>query len=110
MGRESPEVAQANRSSDDFHTAAIRKEEATVTKTEADAQGGWDSDEPITTDAQAGVQQIEATTNVWTKGALIFAYVWIWIICESKSLSKEKREREGEGEEVDERCILIRST
>uniref|UniRef100_A0A8H7K6S3 Major facilitator superfamily (MFS) profile domain-containing protein n=1 Tax=Bionectria ochroleuca TaxID=29856 RepID=A0A8H7K6S3_BIOOC len=80
MGRESPEVAQANRSSDDFHTAAIRKEEATVTKTEADAQGGWDSDEPITTDAQAGVQQIEATTNVWTKGALIFAYVWIWII------------------------------
>ncbi|CAI6095397.1 unnamed protein product [Clonostachys chloroleuca] len=80
MGRESPEVAQANRLSDDFHTAAIRKEEATVTKTEADAQGGWDSDEPITADAQAGVQQIEATTNVWTKGALIFAYVWIWII------------------------------
>jgi hypothetical protein len=39
-----------------------------------------DSDEPFHLDAQAGVQNIEATTSVWTVTALTVAYVMIWVI------------------------------
>ncbi|PGH13038.1 hypothetical protein AJ79_03875 [Helicocarpus griseus UAMH5409] len=39
-----------------------------------------DSDEATTSDYQEGVRKIEATTQVWTTGNLIFAYVMIWII------------------------------
>ena len=35
---------------------------------------GESSQERLTEDAQAGVQNIEATTAVWTKKALIIAY------------------------------------
>ncbi|CAM6002887.1 unnamed protein product [Sphagnum balticum] len=35
---------------------------------------------PIHLDAQAGVQEIEATATVWTKTSLIVAYVMIWLI------------------------------
>lgn len=66
---------------DDFHAAAARKEEANVDTNDADHQAGWDTDEPINKDAQAGIQNIEATTMVWNKKALIAAYVWIWVIC-----------------------------
>ncbi|KAF4121628.1 Fungal trichothecene efflux pump (TRI12) [Geosmithia morbida] len=62
--------------------AAARKEGVTVTDVDAtnmDHTGSADdSDDAL--DAQAGVQGIEATTSVWTKAALIFAYVWIWIV------------------------------
>lgn len=67
---------------DDYAAAAGRKETATV-NTNAnrnDDYAGSDGDEPFHKDAQAGVQNIEATTSAWTKSALIFAYVWIWII------------------------------
>ncbi|KAK5693150.1 MFS siderochrome iron transporter 1 [Elasticomyces elasticus] len=40
-----------------------------------------DSDsEIISHDAQTGVQKMEATTQLWTRNDLIFAYVWIWVI------------------------------
>uniref|UniRef100_A0A8H7K9X7 Major facilitator superfamily (MFS) profile domain-containing protein n=1 Tax=Bionectria ochroleuca TaxID=29856 RepID=A0A8H7K9X7_BIOOC len=65
---------------DDFHAAAARKEEANVDTNDVDYQAGWDTDEPINKDAQAGIQNIEATTMVWNKKALIAAYVWIWVI------------------------------
>ncbi|KAF4471932.1 Siderophore iron transporter mirB [Fusarium albosuccineum] len=39
-----------------------------------------DDEEPITADAQAGVQNIEAVTSVWTTTALVVAYVMIWFI------------------------------
>jgi hypothetical protein len=39
-----------------------------------DAGSGSDSD-AVSTDAQAGVQAIEATTSVWSKRDLILAYI-----------------------------------
>ncbi|KAI9155342.1 siderophore transporter [Paramyrothecium foliicola] len=39
-----------------------------------------DNDEVVHADAQAGVQNIEAAVSVWTKTALIVAYVMIWVI------------------------------
>ncbi|KAJ3522901.1 hypothetical protein NM208_g12670 [Fusarium decemcellulare] len=41
---------------------------------------GFDSDEPIDPNAQAGVQNMQAITSVWTRPALITAYISIWII------------------------------
>lgn len=75
-------MAAHAREDDDFHAAASRKEEATMNNTQGDQETGWDSSEPISKDAQAGIQQIEATTSVWNKKALIAAYIWIWVICE----------------------------
>lgn len=40
----------------------------------------YDSDEPIDPNAQAGVQKMEATANVWTKKSMILAYVLIWLV------------------------------
>lgn len=54
--------------------------EGSVPRPLDDNHSGSDSDEPFHKDAQAGVQEIEVTTTVWSKSALIFAYVWIWII------------------------------
>jgi hypothetical protein len=39
------------------------------------AQDNDSDDEPVHRDAQAGVQKMEATTQVWTKKHLIAAYV-----------------------------------
>ncbi|KND92515.1 Siderophore iron transporter mirB [Tolypocladium ophioglossoides CBS 100239] len=39
-----------------------------------------DEEQQIDRNAQAGVQDIEATTTVWTKTALVVAYVMIWLI------------------------------
>lgn len=39
-----------------------------------------DDEQPFDSDAQAGVQDIEATTTVWTKTALGVAYAMIWLI------------------------------
>ncbi|KAL6852204.1 MFS general substrate transporter [Trichoderma novae-zelandiae] len=39
-----------------------------------------DQDEGIDTSAQAGVQNIEAITSVWTKSALFTAFAMIWVI------------------------------
>ncbi|MCJ1283550.1 hypothetical protein MMC26_002880 [Xylographa opegraphella] len=40
----------------------------------------FDAEKPVHPDAQAGVQNIEAVTSVWTTTSLIIAYVMIWII------------------------------
>ncbi|PTB61786.1 MFS general substrate transporter [Trichoderma citrinoviride] len=39
-----------------------------------------DADDGIDTKAQAGVQNIEAITSVWTKSALFTAFAMIWVI------------------------------
>ncbi|PGH05894.1 hypothetical protein GX51_02675 [Blastomyces parvus] len=39
-----------------------------------------DTDESLSADAQDGVRKIQATTQVWSRGHLIFAYVMIWVI------------------------------
>lgn len=66
----------------DYDLAA--KELATVNAQHAgdnsSSAGGWDSDEPIDPEAQAGVQNIEATAAVWTTASLILAYVMIWVV------------------------------
>ncbi|KAF4463517.1 siderophore iron transporter [Fusarium albosuccineum] len=41
---------------------------------------GFDSDEPIDPNAQAGVQNMQAITSVWMRPALVTAYISIWII------------------------------
>lgn len=65
---------------DDFHAAAERKEVDTTRADGDHEHTGSDSETPFHKDAQAGVQNIEATTSVWSKTALIVAYVWIWVI------------------------------
>lgn len=64
----------------DTHDSAGARKEAALDTEAQEKHSGSDSDEPIHKDAQAGVQNIEATTTVWTKGALITAYVMIWVI------------------------------
>lgn len=39
-----------------------------------------DSETPVDENVQAGVQNIQAITSVWTRPALIMAYVSMWII------------------------------
>jgi hypothetical protein len=39
-----------------------------------------DEDSQVDTQAQAGIQAIEAVTLSWTKKALIFAYTMIWLL------------------------------
>ncbi|QSS64989.1 siderophore iron transporter [Histoplasma capsulatum] len=39
-----------------------------------------DAEDQLSADAQDGVRKIQATTRVWSKGHLIFAYVMIWVI------------------------------
>ncbi|EEQ85362.1 MFS siderochrome iron transporter 1 [Blastomyces dermatitidis] len=39
-----------------------------------------DTDESLSADAQDGVRKIQATTQVWSRRHLIFAYVMIWVI------------------------------
>ena len=70
-----------NTTNNSFDAAAERKEN--LPPTTAEAGFSSDSDSGIDKDAQAGIQDIEATTTVWSKTALIAAYVWIWIICMS---------------------------
>ncbi|KAF7550761.1 hypothetical protein G7046_g7917 [Stylonectria norvegica] len=74
MGAVPEEVPRT--SPDGFDEAAANKEAGTNID---QAKFGSDSDEPLS-DAQAGVQNIEAITKIWTKSALITAYVMIWII------------------------------
>ncbi|MCJ1294906.1 hypothetical protein MMC34_006465 [Xylographa carneopallida] len=45
-----------------------------------DLHAGFEGEEPVHLGAQAGVQEIEAVTSVWTTTSLIVAYVMIWII------------------------------
>lgn len=56
------------------HEAQADKELTTVTS------HVYDSDEPIDPNAQAGVQNIEATAAVWTTASLILAYALIWVV------------------------------
>ncbi|KAK3117031.1 MFS siderochrome iron transporter 1 [Teratosphaeriaceae sp. CCFEE 6253] len=61
----------------------VEDERTTESKTEAvhtDASARDSDSEVVSQDAQAGVQKMEATTQVWTRNHLIAAYVWIWII------------------------------
>ncbi|KAK3068166.1 MFS siderochrome iron transporter 1 [Teratosphaeriaceae sp. CCFEE 6253] len=64
--------------------APVVEDETTAeSKTEAvhtDASARDSDSEIVSQDAQAGVQKMEATTQVWTRNHLIAAYVWIWII------------------------------
>ncbi|KAI6783661.1 Siderophore iron transporter-like protein [Emericellopsis cladophorae] len=75
--------ARRERSSSNSNIGTDKKE-ATYTDTGAEAARRDPADdtdhEAIDKEAQAGVQNIEATTTVWSKKALIFAYVWIWVI------------------------------
>lgn len=50
---------------------ALNKEVGVTT----DEAGSGSESESISTDAQAGVQAIEATTSVWSKRDLILAYI-----------------------------------
>ncbi|KAF7545339.1 hypothetical protein G7Z17_g9246 [Cylindrodendrum hubeiense] len=59
-----------------FDEAAQKELGGVVEQTHA----GSDSEDAITDDAQAGVQDIEAITKTWTRTALITAYVMIWVI------------------------------
>ena len=79
MSNQTQAQTQEPPSADKSAAASERKDVQNTYAYEADATGS-DSDESIDKEAQAGVQNIEATTSVWTKSALIFAYVWIWII------------------------------
>ncbi|KAI1471295.1 MFS general substrate transporter [Daldinia caldariorum] len=71
------------------HPTEVPVEEKTHTPN--DKEGGVVDNQPqsseasndidaIDSDAQAGVQKIEATTKVWSMSHLILAYVFIWII------------------------------
>jgi len=71
---------QAVLAEDNYASDAAQKEAQTATAAHPDADYTDSDHESIDKDAQAGVQDIEATTSVWTKKALIFAYVWIWVI------------------------------
>lgn len=51
-----------------------------ATGCDQDVHLSFDGEEPVHQDAQAGVQNIEAVTSVWTTTSLIVAYVMIWII------------------------------
>lgn len=64
---------------DGFYSAE-RKEASAAANNANPEQTGSDSDEPFDKEAQAGVQNIELITSVWTKKALIIAYAWIWVI------------------------------
>lgn len=72
--------AQTQSTSDSDNAA--RQKEASVDNNSSSAAGNHDSDsdEPVHRDAQAGVQNIEATASAWPRSALITAYVMIWII------------------------------
>ena len=41
----------------------------------AGRKGSADDSDSISSDAQAGVQGVEAMTKVWTKSSLVFAYI-----------------------------------
>lgn len=60
----------------------VEKQDISVSDTarDNDADAGADGEKSVHLDAQAGVQQIEAVTSVWTTTSLIVAYVMIWII------------------------------
>lgn len=45
-----------------------------------DAHSSSNDEEPVHADAQAGVQNIEAVTSVWSTTSLVIAYVMIWVI------------------------------
>ncbi|KPM45702.1 Siderophore iron transporter mirB [Neonectria ditissima] len=62
---------------DAFDESGAQKEAGGVID---ETHAGSDSEEPIHKDAQAGVQNMEAITTVWTKTALITAYAMIWVI------------------------------
>lgn len=64
---------------DNYAQDAARKDAATTTQADADYNTDSDHDS-IDKEAQVGVQNIEATTKVWSKKALIFAYIWIWVV------------------------------
>ncbi|KAF7556922.1 hypothetical protein G7Z17_g992 [Cylindrodendrum hubeiense] len=46
----------------------------------SDSKFKQDGEETIDTEAQAGVQKVEAIATVWSKTSLIVAYVLIWIV------------------------------
>ncbi|KAF7551256.1 hypothetical protein G7Z17_g5137 [Cylindrodendrum hubeiense] len=60
--------------------AADTKPKIVINDTGHDRDTNSSDGEPVNLDAQAGVQNIEAVTSVWTTTSLIVAYVMIWII------------------------------
>ncbi|RDA85686.1 hypothetical protein CP532_4642 [Ophiocordyceps camponoti-leonardi (nom. inval.)] len=56
------------------------KEEADASVAAAAAATDSSDGDAVSVDAQAGVQEVEATTKVWSKSHLITAYILIWFI------------------------------
>lgn len=64
-----------------FTTYAVNEDPSTKEPSQAVNHVSSDEDdESLSSEAQGGVQAIEATAKVWTKTTLIVAYVFIWII------------------------------
>ncbi|KAK3997897.1 putative siderophore iron transporter [Cladorrhinum sp. PSN332] len=80
-----PELSEEKTSNDQeaHHSHADSKEPAVTSAAGAPVKTAddvnFDSD-AISLDAQAGVQDIEALTKVWTKKDIILAYITIWFI------------------------------
>jgi hypothetical protein len=68
--RETPGVELQNKSPADTKNTSDESEPRVSPKQEADSDG-----DPIQENAQAGVQKMEATTQVWSKKHLVAAYV-----------------------------------
>ncbi|KAJ8121320.1 hypothetical protein ONZ43_g2197 [Nemania bipapillata] len=72
-------VEEDTRGPDDKETGVPESKEA-GSATERPASADQDDDDSINKDAQAGVQNIEAITKVWSTRDLYLAYVLIWIV------------------------------
>ena len=68
--RETPGIELQNESPADARNTSDESEPRASPKHEADSVG-----EPVQENAQAGVQKMEATTQVWSKKHLVAAYV-----------------------------------
>jgi hypothetical protein len=68
--RETPDHELQNKDSADSRNSPDESEPRATSKQDADSDG-----DPVQKTAQAGVQRMEATTQVWTKKHLVAAYV-----------------------------------
>ncbi|KAI8679356.1 hypothetical protein NCS57_00213600 [Fusarium keratoplasticum] len=59
------------------HASDLAEKEVGVIR---ESPSSTDNEEPINSNAQAGVQKIEALTSVWTTRSIIAAYMIIWFV------------------------------
>lgn len=67
------DTTQVHDDAEDVHSSVEPGKEAGLDSKIVDSGSDFDA-ESISKDAQAGVQKIEATTQVWSKNMLILAY------------------------------------